>query len=83
MYSSLVTISRIFQFKTLYIDAAAWEVSDLWTADITALIIFSRLMVTRRRKWNWRVFARPGLGVLNDYNPLKGMICVDWGRLQL
>ena len=28
-------------------------------------------MVARRRKWNWRVFIRPGLGDFNDKNPLK------------
>ena len=30
-------------------------------------------MVTRTGKCNWRVFTRPGLGDLNDENPLKWM----------
>ena len=41
--------------------------------DIIALRRYSWFMVTRRRNWNWRVFARPGLGDLNYENPLKEM----------
>ena len=32
---------------------------------------YSWLMVTRRRKWDWRVFGRPGWGDFNDENPSK------------
>ena len=80
--SSLIAISMIFLFETLYLDSAARGESDLWTTDIKDLRIFSWLVVTRRWKWNWRVFARPGLGDSNDKNPLKGLRCVGWVGLQ-
>ena len=76
MNSMLIGVSRIFLFETLYLDAAALGVSDPWTSDITDLGRSSFIMVTRRRKWNWRVFARPGLGDFNDENPYKGIRCV-------
>ena len=47
-------------------------VYDTWNTDITDLRRSSWLMVTRRQKWNWRVFARTILGDFNDDNPLKG-----------
>ena len=81
---SLIDTSIIFLFKTLYIDAASRGVSDTWNTDITVLKRCSWLIVTRRRKWNWKVFARPGLENFNDENPLKGLICVGRGdRLAL
>ena len=67
--SSLVALSRIFLFKPLYLDSEVLGVSDKWTTDITDLRRSSWLMVTRRRKWNWRVFAGPGLGYFNDDKP--------------
>ena len=45
--SNLIAISVIFLFETLYLDAAARGVSDLWTTDITYLRISSWIMVTR------------------------------------
>ena len=69
MDPSLIAISKIFLFETLYLDAAAQGVYDPWTTDITSLRRYSYLMVTRRRKYNCRVFSRPGLGEFNDENP--------------
>ena len=80
--SILVDISRILLFETLYLDSEAQGVSNLLTTDITALRRSSWLMVTRRRKCNWRVFARTGLWDFYHYNPLKGLICVRWGGIQ-
>ena len=80
--SSLINVSRIFLFETLYPDAAALGVSDPWTSDITDLGRSSFIMVTRIREWNWRVFLRPGLGDFNYKNSLKRMKCVGWVVLQ-
>ena len=68
MDPSLVSISSIFLFETLYLDAGALGVSDPWTTYVIALRRYSCLMVTRRRKCNRRVFARPGLGDFHDDN---------------
>ena len=70
--SILIATSRILSFETLYLDAASLGMSDPWTAYITALRRSLWLMLTIIRECNGRVFARPGLGDLNDENPLKG-----------
>ena len=61
----------ILLFETLYLDAASQGLSDPWTTYITYLRRYLWLMVTRRKKWNYRVFARPGLGDFYDDNPSK------------
>ena len=52
-----------------------------WITDITALIRYSCIMVTIRRKWNWRFFAMLGLGDFNDENPQKLLRCVGRGGI--
>ena len=67
--SSLVAITNIFLFKTLFLDVVTRGVSDLRTLEITDLIRSSSIMMTRRWKWNWRVFVKLELGGFNDDNP--------------
>ena len=67
---------------TWYLVAAVRGVYITWMKEITYLRRYSWLMVTRIRKWNWRVFARPGLEDFKDENPQKGLICVGRGGLE-
>ena len=79
---SLIDLSRILLFEKLYLDASARRFFGPWNTDIKYLIKYSSLMVTRRWKWDWRVFARLWLGDFNDDNALKGLRCVRLGGLQ-
>ena len=79
MDSILISISRLFLFKTLHLDASEQGVYCLWTIYITALRRFPWIIATRIQKRNWRVFAIPRLGDFNDENHEKGLRCVGRG----